>query len=262
MKIGVGVITCNRKSFLVNLLESLRQCNESISELIVINDGEALYDIELPFGKLINNETNEGVGKSKNKALKHLISADCDYIFLIEEDMLILDKDIFNEYIKASEETGIKHFMFGYHGPANKNNISGGKPHPRAVIQYPSGRNVAFNTHCVGSFCMYTLESLNRIGLIDEMYKNTWEHISHSYDLVKAGYAPGYWWWPDLKDSPKYITEQACSEQSSSIRGTADWHFNMVNGAQHFKSKHGYFPTEVPSISTKELTEVLKKLVK
>ena len=109
---------------------------------------------------------------------------------------------------------------------------------------------------------MYTLDSLKEIGLIDEVYKNTWEHISHSYDLVKAGYAPGYWWWPDIADSTKYIAEQACSEHSSSIRGTADWHPNMVNGAQYFKSKHGYFPTEVPSISTKELTDILKKLAK
>lgn len=262
MKIGIGVITCNRKTFLENLINSLEKCKESISELIIVNDGEALYDLKLPFGTLINNDTNEGVGRSKNKALNHLIKSECDYIFLIEEDMLILDKDIFKEYIKASEETGIKHFMFGYHGPANKNGISGGEPCPRTIVQYPSGRKIAFNTHCVGSFCMYTLDSLKEVGIIDEVFVNTWEHISHSYDLVKAGYAPGYWWWPDIVDSPKYITEQACSEQSSTIRGTTDWHPNMIKGANYFKSKHGHYPTDVPSISKEELTGILKKLIK
>lgn len=262
MNIGVGIVTCNRPDFFKNLVNSLVPCKDVISELIVINDGQQIEAFELPYGLLINNETNEGVGRSKNKALKHLINKKCDYIFLIEDDMLILDKNIFTEYIKASEETGIKHFMFGYHGPANKNNISGGSPTPRTTIQYKSGRKIALNTHCVGSFCMYTLESLQKVGLIDEVYKNTWEHISHSYDLVKAGYAPGYWWWPDISNSLQYISEQACSEQSSSIRGLSDWRENMINGANHFKSKHGYFPTEVPSLSINEITSILKEYTK
>ena len=262
MKIGVGVLTCNRPEFLKNLVESLLPCRNLISELIIVNDGNKIEGFNPPYGILIDNPTNEGVGKSKNKALKYLIEKECGYIFLIEDDMLIIDKNIFTEYINASIETGIKHFMFGYHGPANKNNISGGKPCPRTIIQYKLGRKIALNTHCVGSFCMYTLDSLKQVGLIDETYKNTWEHISHSYDLVNAGYAPGYWWWPDIANSTEYITEQACSEHSSSIRGTADWHENMVRGAKHFKSKHKYFPTEVPSLSINEIASKLKNIAK
>lgn len=263
MKIGVGVVTCNRINFLEKLIESLQQCSDIISDTVIINDGKPISETSLIFQEnLINNDTNIGVGKSKNKALRLLLDKGCDYIFLIEDDMIITNRNVFEEYIAAIKETGIQHFMFGYHGPANKNNISGGVPVPRAVIQYPSGRKIALNTHCVGSFCVYTRESLLKVGLIDETYVNTWEHISHSLDLVNAGYAPGYWWWPDLANSTDYIREQACSEDSSSIRGTSEWRPNMIKGANHFKSKHGYSPVEVPSLSLDEIKSKLKLLVK
>ena len=81
-------------------------------------------------------------------ALKHLLEKDCDYIILVEDDMLFKD-NIFKEYIKAHKATGIQHFMFAYHGPANKAGVSGGKPVPRKIIDYGKVK-IALNQHCVG----------------------------------------------------------------------------------------------------------------
>ena len=57
-KIGVGIITCNRPDFLKKLVASLEQCCY-IDEVVIINDGDKVSNLNIPFKhKLINNNTN------------------------------------------------------------------------------------------------------------------------------------------------------------------------------------------------------------
>ena len=64
VKIGVGIITCNRPNYLENLVNTLPL--KAINELVVINDGK---DIDLPSClkdypcKYILNSVNLGGGK-------------------------------------------------------------------------------------------------------------------------------------------------------------------------------------------------------
>lgn len=264
VKIGVGIITCNRPQMLANLLDSVPF--ERIQELVVINDGDEIDDVISDTSYAANiqvfNTGKQGVGKAKNVALRYLLEQNCDYIFLIEDDMRIKNADIFNEYINASKVTGIQHFLFGYHGPANKNGVSGGVPCPRCIIDYGDNVKIALNQHCVGAFCMYTKKSLDEVGLLDETFHNVWEHVEHSLRLCKQSFAPGYWWWPDIHNSIEYIKEQACSEQSSSIRNNPDWMKNIREGMAYFKSKHQYSPVEVPDATPDEIKHKLKEIWK
>ena len=259
-KIGIGIITCNRNDFLKTCISSIKK--EWYNEIIIINDGELpVIDNNI---KIINNKTNIGVCKSKNKALRYLLDKNCDHIFLVEDDMKFLD-NIFKEYIKASEITGIKHFMFGYHGPANKGGISGGKPKPRKIIDYKDIK-IALNQHCVGAVCYYTKKSLEDTGLFDEQFnKNNFEHVEHSFRLAKDGYSTPYWWWADIANSLDYVQEQACSEANSAIRRGDDWQQSIIDSAYIFKSKHGVMPAWdncVPDTPVNEIIKILKEFKK
>jgi hypothetical protein len=263
-KIGIGVVTCNRPHFFL-------KCFRSIPDkytLAVVNDGADFADIkklmdEKPFA-YFHNSTNLGVGKSKNKLFKYLLDAGCDHIFIIEDDIVVKDKDVFNEYIKARNITGIQHFNFGYHGPANKGNISKGTPTPRYIIEYPSV-SIAINSSSVGAFCYYTRQALKDVGLIDEDYTNAFEHVDHDYRMFKAGYFTPYWNFADIKNSYEYLDEIECSEHSSSIRPRQDWKQNIVNGARLFQEKHGYQPAwqnAVPDTPKEKVLECLKEIKK
>lgn len=258
MKIGVGIITCNRPDFFQQCFNSLP---DNIDEIVVVNDGNPL-PFDLSRGIEIQNNVNLGVGKSKNVAMQHLLDKECDYIFIIEDDMLIKRQDIFDAYIAASKETGIQHFLFAYHGPANKNGISGGKPCPRKIIEYPSGINIALNQHCVGAMCMYTKQSLQDTGLFDTSFHNAFEHVHHSYLLCKKGYCVEYWWWPDLANSLDYIQEQACSEHNSSIRPRKDWQDNIQKGFKRFIELEGVNPVQMPDSTLQSVLNKLKVIKK
>jgi len=260
-KIGVGIVTCNRPEFLEALINSLDECE--YDELVIVNDGED--HITSDKGSVINNEVNLGVCKSKNIVMKHLLDSGCDYVFIVEDDMLIKDSRVFQEYIRAYKKTGIHHMMFGYHGPANKGNISKGRPQPRKIIDYGDVK-IALNQHCVGAFCFYTRACLEEVGLNDEDFdKNNFEHVEHSYRLAKSGYSTPYWWWSDLANSTDYIEEQACSEEITSIHRGDHWQDDIRTSALIFKEKHGYLPAWqgcVPDVPISEVVNILKNLKK
>jgi glycosyltransferase involved in cell wall biosynthesis len=117
-KTGVGIVTYQREEFFKKLFNSIPQCDE----LVVVNDGKP-YPPEVYSGreaKIIQHKKNKGVGKSKNDAMRYLLDKGCDHIFILEDDILIKDPDVFNRYISISKKTGIQHFNYAYHGPLNK----------------------------------------------------------------------------------------------------------------------------------------------
>ena len=252
MSIGVGIITCNR-------IDMYKKCRDSIKEdwydeLVTVNDGDE--SIVCHVGDYIETSGGEGVGKAKNLAFKHLLEKGCDYIILVEDDMLFKG-NIFEEYIKAYKKTGIEHFMFAYHGPANKGMVSKGAPMPRKVIDYYDFK-ISLNENCVGAVCFYTRNCLEEVGILDEKYTNAYEHVDHSYELSKHGYTTPYWWWPDIANSLDYVEEQACSEENSAIRPRKDWQNNIQESWATFENKHGMGPTAIPDTPFDQVADFLK----
>ncbi len=254
-KVGVGLITCDRP-------DMYDICQKSIDdswydEIVTVDDGkkEQPYTIK---GELIRTKGGEGVGKAKNAALRNLMDKGCDYIILVEDDMKF-SGNIFEKYIEASKITGIQHFMFAYHGPANKANISYGKPVPRKVVDYGDIK-IALNQHCVGAVTFYTRKSLEDVGLYDEGYTNAFEHVDHSYILAKNNYSTPYWWWADIANSLDFVQEQKCSEDSSAIRPRSDWKSNIQEAFQFFINKHGVSPVAIPDTPVTEVVQKLKQI--
>ena len=254
-KIGLGIVTCNREDFYVECLNHVPM--DIVDELVTVNDGDKYSTTSDNF---IQHETNKGVGISKNDALNFLIEKDCTHLFLIEDDILIKDKNVFKKYIEAVNVTGMKHFMYGYHGPANKD--ASKNPNPRLVVEYSKDLSIALNLHCVGAFCYYHKSVIDKVGLMDEKYKNAWEHVDHSYAIAKSGFIPAYWWWPDLADSFNYLDEQACSEEveKGAIRKLPDWSSNIQMGVEHFISKWGTYPGGPQGVPETDQAEIINRL--
>ena len=260
-KIGVGIITCDRVNMFNVCFDSLN--DEWYDELVVVDDGKEEYPLMRSGVEFIRTTGGVGVGKAKNAAIQNLLDKDCDYIILVEDDMKFTG-NLFAEYIRAYKTTGIHHFMFAYHGPANKAGVSYGKPVPRLVFDYGPFDEVriALNQHCVGAVTFYTRESLEKVGLYDENFTNAFEHVDHSYQLAKNGFSTPYWWWADIANSLDFVQEQKCSEDSSAIRPRSDWQSNIQAAAHYFMSKNKVSPVKVPDTPQQKVVEIIKRYKK
>ena len=109
-KVGVGLITCDRPDMFDICFKSIKV--KWYDELVVVDDGKKDHPtLDRRVCKYIKTKGGEGVGRAKNAALKHLLEQGCDYLILVEDDMKFTG-NLFQEYIKAYETTGIEHFMF------------------------------------------------------------------------------------------------------------------------------------------------------
>jgi len=263
-KIGIGIVTYNRPEGLKKCIESLLDFyaeSEEFVTIIVVNDGNKFERWAFfKCAKLIENETNLGVGKSKNKALQYLLNKGCEHIFLIEDDIFIKDPKVFQAYIDASKESGIQHFNFSQHGIMNKAGYTNnGKPNSLFTINY-KGANVSFFQHCVGAFSYYSRKCLEEVGLLDERYYNACEHVDHTYGIIKAGMHPSFWYFADIENSQDYLGDEPWSLEKSTISSNPNHKQMMADADKIFLEKHHTLPSFVPLVKEVEVLKQIKEI--
>lgn len=277
---GVGIITCNRLNFLMQCINSLPENVGVEIPLVIVNDGkdEITDNIIKNRNKklfIINHEKNKGVGVSKNDALKKLMSLKVEHLFLLEDDIIIKNKEAFVKYIEASHTTGILHFNYGPGSPFNRKQDNNQtfdlhnrhlarqdtEPNPRLVIDYGNNVKIALYMHTVAMFSYFHKKVINEVGFIDEEFYNAWEHVDHTYRIIKAGMHPPFWWFADLVDSDKLLSEAPGAIDNSSIAGkTEQWVKNVYGGREIYLRKHGHYPNQPPYFDENEAIKSLKKI--
>lgn len=257
-KIGVGIITYNRPEGLKKLLDSISSCD--FINLVVVNDGQHIDNLQEYNCHLINNDINLGVGKSKNKALKYLYESQCDHIFLIEDDIFVKNTSVFEKYINASKISGIQHFNFSQHGMINKS-WPDGKAKPLLIIDYGSIK-IPLYPATVGAFSYYSRLCIEKIGYMDERYYNACEHVDHTYEIIKKGMHPPFWYNADIENSWEYLDDEPWSIEQSKISSKNDHSQIVAKSDEIFFLKHGYVPRTVPFSREDEVIQSIKKIKK
>ena len=269
-KIGLGLVTYNKE-------ERLKQSGatvpvEGVDTFVVVNDGTPYS--EYPAGaEVIVHKRNMCVGVAKNTALRYLMQQDCDHIFLMEDDVLIKRPDVFEAYIHAAEKSGIWHMNYALQGPANRKQTQQGpmnieergklsqvsEPNPRATINY-DGTDISFYPNSVGAFSYFLRGVIKSVGYHDEQFKNAWEHVEHTYRIIKAGLHPPFWWFADLANSADYLGDIPNCIEESTIAHTPEWIQNFQKGMAAFKQKHGYVPQQLPDTDPNQVIQILDQI--
>ena len=257
-KICVGILTCNRPELFSKLLHTLNLAN--ISSLIVVNDGkpfEIYPDLEeslkksnwflgFPSAQVIQHEKSFPISYSKNEIVREFLNTDCDYLFILEDDIEIITPQVFEKYIEVSKFFGLEHMCYALHGPNNKNALS--KPIPRLTLQTKDSEiSLSLYRHCVGAFCMYSRKCIEETGLFDQIRfdKNAWEHVDHTYRCYKSGFCTPFWWIPDIANSELYIRDQDPDLSKSIIRNNQNKENDLL-ALKAFFDKYGMYPGNIP----------------
>lgn len=254
-KIGLGIITYNRQENVRLIFKKIEKtwCDS----ICIVNDGTPYDESIYPeYVEVIQHEKNKCVAASKNDAISKLMKDNCTHIFLMEDDVCINNPIVFEKYIKLFETTNIKHMNFGFHGPANFKNES---PFPEYKIKYKNGNVLLLNRHCVGAFSYYHKDVINSVGLLDENFKNAWEHIEHTFRIIQFGFHPPFWYFADINESWKYIDELQKVEHSV-ISKRQDWKQNIIEGRQYFFNKHNFDIFQIPKSSKEIIINSLKDI--
>jgi hypothetical protein len=236
-KIGVGILTYKRPEYYSQVLNAIPK--HKIDYLTIVNDGDKSYVNEKDGDTVILNKKQLGVSKSKNLILKSLIEiGKCEHLFIMEDDMIIKDKNVFSEYIKAANSTGIHHLC--YEKCANN------AENLKYSYELSNGVKIGFYTNPQAPFMYINAKLIEKLGYFDEKYMNAFEHIDFAYNLIKNKVAPPFWYFPDLLESENYIEPIKGSDENSSITNKQSYRENWNNSAEYFVEKWGHFTNAIP----------------
>jgi O-antigen biosynthesis protein len=219
VKLAVIIVNYNVKYFLKQCLESVYNSTslENIEVYVVDNDSkdgsvEMVVD-SFPKVKLISNKKNVGFSTANNQAIKE---TNADYVVLLNPDTLV-QSDSFEKVIKFMDEHpdagGLGVTMIDGNGkflPESKR----GLPTPEVAFYKIFGFSKIFpkskkfgkyhlgyldknETHKIevlsGAFMAMRMETLDKVGLLDEDFFMYGEDIDLSYRITQGGYENYYY---------------------------------------------------------------------
>jgi GT2 family glycosyltransferase len=180
-KVGLGVLTSNRPDYFFKVFTGIqRHLTGVVDHLWTVEDGpysghySDKYPRIIPGGRTFWDK-RRGIAHGKNTLFQYLLAADCDWIFISEDDVVVQSAEAITGYIKAAEEAGLQHLNFHAHGPAN--------PRPLEV-----GKHVTLWPNFVGAWSLYSRNSLIQGGIMDTHFYNAFEHVEHTVRLAQRGF--------------------------------------------------------------------------
>lgn len=242
--IGIGILTYNREKYFHEVYQSVVGCN--YDRLVVVNDGTP-YQNKPTKGHYIQHSENRGVASSKNEMLHYLLLEGCKHNFIIEDDILVKDCNVFKEYIHTAAKTGLYHLNFGQAAP---NTL-------QLTVNYGKGVVIDLWRNPQGAFSYYFTPVLQKVGLLDENYVNAFEHIDYTFRLTKVGLMPPFWYFPDIANSTEFLQPIKGSSEASTITNKGAYQKNWNKSAQHFIAAHGHFTSEIRMLHETQVAKVL-----
>lgn len=228
--VAVGIVTYNRPDYFEQVIQAAIKHFAPVADLFVHNDGSSPNDeyrrifADLPPTVTVTDAAeNRGVAHSKNALLRAM--KDYEYLFILEDDIVPLSSRAVTEYVKASRRTGIEHFSFAHHGPAN------------ASVPVGVDDWVEFYPNAIGAWCMYTRRAIETVGYLDENFHNAWDHVEHTHRLAMAGLTSPFWQFADVYGSRAWFREIPQALESSTIRSDPAWERHMREGLLYWSKK-------------------------
>jgi GT2 family glycosyltransferase len=183
VRVGIGVITCNRKDVLNETLTRLRAHTRTPCIVAVADDGSHDGTAEMVRSQQITLVTgrNMGIAWNKNRALYLLsVLAGCDIVLLLEDDTFPTVDGWQQEWVAATESWGHANFA-GEWFRASYLKGSGTLADPIVSKDVTA--------QCSG----FSRDALQYGGYFDSRFRGYgFEHLEHSRRLVRVGYGGSF----------------------------------------------------------------------
>ena len=257
-RVGVAIVTCNREHEFMCLLQNVLS-NADVDYVVAVKNRDYEYASFQPAEitkqhqkkfSYIHVKEDIGVGHCKNEALKHLLKCDCEHLFVIEDDIAVLDDIVFQKYVSTALAFGLGHLVFG--------NV---KTPPTwqldkviCTINGEDGHMLDIFGQLHGGFVYFSRECLEQCGLFDERYVNAVEHIDHTYRISRYGFYTPFWAFADVHESWRLLEDlQAKCSSGSEINKSPLAHQRQVMGYKIFISTWKTHVANIPHPSQEDV---------
>jgi len=270
MKIGskraLGIVTYNRSEYFRKILETTRY--KEVDKVYILDASGTNVERNkarlIPLGSdnmsYVPNDSQVTVGVAKNMLLTAMMEDGMDHLFLQEDDVVIEKDGVFDLYIDTAQVSGMWCGLnYAWHGHGNKGNM--GELLTKNEVDYGEDLGIVLTENGTAAFSYFHRSIIESLGMFDEFYDNAWEHLDHYQKAASYKRTLYFNCLPDANGSEEYIRDLDDGKHGGSvIRKDEEWLGNMKIGAEHFKKKFGFYPTNLPRATDTQVLERLEYL--
>lgn len=209
----IGITTFKKNDIAEDLLNSLHTYGYTQDNTIILADdspGEALSVFKnTSYVEAYLTGNRHGIWANKNRIIRYFLNdSDCDYLLLLDNDIVFTAPGCLDELENASKETdprtvnqiGHQHIT-GYVVDADGNDGL------QKTFPYEGETNyLKFHPGCHGCFLWFTRENLKKVGYMRRYsYFYGGEHSELSNRCLMAQNKAPEYWYPVLKRSTKFF---------------------------------------------------------
>lgn len=221
-KIGIGLCTYNRPDKALQTARAIKETTQDVNLMCSIDGGDfSKYKFEefIKLGYEIVIGENQGVVRNKNRIINYL--QDCDYIFIIEDDLTPVKAGWVEKYIEALQCTGYDHINF-VPEMARATKVKERK--------YSDSITLIYYGLLSGQLMVMTNKCIQQVGILDPEYKFYGHgHTDYTRRCQQAKlYASSEEGHPHVMDIDDYLKLDLSIP--SATESTARYNFVRING--------------------------------
>lgn len=163
VKIGIGLCTYNRPDKALQTARAIKETTQGVNLVCSIDGGDLskyILDEYTKLGFEVIVGDNQGVVRNKNRLINYL--QNCDYIFIIEDDLTPVRAGWVEIYIEALRCTGYGHINF-LNGLARN--------HEPKKREYSDSITMEYYGNLSGQLMVMTNKCIYEVGILDPEYK-------------------------------------------------------------------------------------------
>lgn len=250
---GLVITTYNNELLLESVTKNLLL--DSVDVAVIVNGGNEYNNIKnYKQFSIIQHSSNLGPCQSRIDGIQYLLDNNCEHIFIVEDDMLFKNKDIFSRYVKAHYETGLNYFCFCSDAPGN------GVPNrrtPHSKVQYVN-ETIHFYREMNNEFTYHHSSLFEDVGMYDKQFEHMWD-VDFVYRILEHDvHGCGFRNFPDVHDSDLYIMNNP--DSVSRLNQNNQRNINLMKYISMFNKKHNCDVTRVGQFDTSVLRTRLKQI--
>lgn len=196
-KIGVSISSHSDNDTDERRYDIIEECLQSLIDSVdisnlyinVVSDGITDKHMNIlekyPF-EIVYHHKNLGISMAKNTGIEKILNNGCYYGFLLDDDLLFKDKEVFNSYVEAIIKTNIPHYSLYLHDDDQK------WPTLYHKIVNINGFDIKKTPMVNGCFLTFTKDLIDKIGYfrILSEYKYGHEHSNFSRRSIESKHNP------------------------------------------------------------------------
>lgn len=254
---NIGIVLYTRGNNSKNLKNALSAIEHLKDQTIVVCDGPKP---ELPILKDFTvKEFKRSIHSAGcyNYGVRYFLDKDVDHIFILGDQLMILDDDVFTNYIKVSEQTNIEFLAYS----RDEDDPFGEKNNNRLTVELKEGMQLllskGFNGHL-----MYCRKSVfEKVGFFDERYRSSFESSDFSKRCGDKGVTTPFGWFADISKSENILYQENRPDKIHPIINSDTVEDRFLRGMKVFTTKYkAQFQELLNVFSQKDVISKLKVL--